>query len=45
MGETQFHGDYIMDFGDPLPRPEPQDDRTSEVDASDDRSTGGSIGY
>jgi len=45
MEETQFHGDYIPDFGVPLPRPEPQDDRTPNLDENDGRSTGGSIGY
>lgn len=45
MGETQFHGDYIPDFGVPLPRPEPQDDRTPNLDANDGRTTDGTVGY
>jgi len=40
MGETQFHGDYIIDYGEPLPRPESVIDNTLELDVSDDTSTG-----
>ena len=35
MDETQFHGSYPD--GEPLPRPEPSDDREEDMDVSDDR--------